>query len=66
MNRIVQIFNPRQETWQKHFEWSEEKDLTVGKTSTGYATVIALKLNRHELVETRRERITVGWHPPED
>lgn len=65
-NQTVQIFNPLQQVWREHFEWSEEKDRIVGKTPIGRATVIALKLNWQELVETRREWITVGWHPPVD
>lgn len=36
----------------------------IGVTSVGQATIIALKLNRSQLVEARRYWVKAGWHPP--
>lgn len=51
-NRQVRLFNPRRQAWQRHFRW--EGLTVVGLTSTGKATVIALRLN-HPLQLTARE-----------
>jgi HNH endonuclease len=60
----VPLFNPRRQRWGGHFAWQEGGLLIVGLTSTGRATVQALKLNRPLLVRARRLWIGVGWHPP--
>ena len=62
---IVRLFNPRQQVWVDHFEWTSEGDRIVGRTPIGRATVIALQLNRPSLVRARRAWVSVGWHPPE-
>lgn len=63
---IVALFNPRQQNWTEHFEWDESGSIIVGKTAVGRATVIALSLNRDELVTSRLRWAEVGWHPPDD
>jgi len=60
----LRLFNPRQQTWVEHFEWTPEGDRIVGRTPIGRATVIALQLNRPSLVRARRAWVSVGWHPP--
>lgn len=62
----IELFNPRLQSWTEHFEWSEEKDIIIGKTPTGRATVVALHLNRSLLVTARRLWIKAGLHPPKD
>ncbi len=62
---IVRLFNPRQQPWPEHFTWTPEGDQIIGLTPTGRATVIALQLNRPELVRSRRLWVRAGWHPPE-
>jgi 5-methylcytosine-specific restriction endonuclease McrA len=42
----VPLFNPQQQNWKEHFEWSETGDTISGKTAIGRATVEALQLNR--------------------
>jgi 5-methylcytosine-specific restriction endonuclease McrA len=59
------FFNPRNQIWSDHFEWSKESDLIIGKTGTGRVTIEALKLNRAILVTARRRWVKVGLHPPE-
>jgi hypothetical protein len=63
---VVRLFNPRRQSWNEHFAWSEEGDLIIGLTPTGRATVQALKLNRPTLVRARQAWVSVGWHPPLD
>lgn len=60
----VRIFNPRQQKWQEHFEWSEDGLFIHGKTGCGRATVLALKLNNDFLTRARRRWVMAGWHPP--
>src|ERR1700722_9972714 len=48
-DRIVQIFNPRRNSWQRHFELTGEQ--IVGTTPMGRATVQLLQMN------DRRRRI---------
>lgn len=61
---LVRLYDPRRQPWNEHFAWGAEKELVLGKTPVGRATVAALRLNRAELVEARRAWIIVGWHPP--
>lgn len=65
-NTTVPIFNPRRQNWHEHFEWSENYTRIIGKTPTGRITVIELNLNKERLVAVRRERVSAGWHPPND
>ncbi|MCY7375918.1 MAG: HNH endonuclease [Pyrinomonadaceae bacterium] len=63
-DRRVKLFNPRQMSWREHFRWSEDFSEAVGITPIGRATVEALKLNRHGLVNLRRVLYAIGKHPP--
>lgn len=58
----VNIFNPRQQLWNKHFHWDGVK--VVGLTSTGRATIKALDLNRATMLAIRTEEELLGRHPP--
>lgn len=62
--KLVALFNPFSQVWNEHFSWANGGTHIVGKTPTGCATVVALKLNNDYLVEARSLWITVGWHPP--
>lgn len=61
----VKIFNPRKQQWKRHFRWSEDGAMIVGKTTCGRATILALKLNNLVAVTVRRNWIAAGWHPPD-
>jgi len=63
---VVRLFDPRRQLWPDHFDWSTEGDVIIGKTSTGRATIAAVRLNRVDLVEARRGWVSAGWHPPKD
>ncbi|MCK5523260.1 MAG: HNH endonuclease [Thiomargarita sp.] len=62
--RKAPLFHPRQDRWHEHFDWSEDGCEIIGKTATGRATVVALRLNRNLLVKARKRWVLVGWHPP--
>jgi hypothetical protein len=64
--KVVPLFHPRQQHWNDHFCWSQDKAEIVGLTPIGRVTVVALKMNHLEIVEARRRWIAVGWHPPQD
>ena len=62
----VQLFNPRFDIWDEHFEWVEAGTLIQGKTPEGRATVISLNMNHPDIVAARRMWVFAGWHPPSD
>lgn len=62
----VRLFNPREQEWFDHFEWSEGGTIIRGLTPSGRATIVALQLNRAALVSARWLWIKAGWHPPYD
>ena len=62
--RIVALFNPRRQRWNRHFQWSDDGALILGRTACGRATVIALNLNNLIAVRVRRHWVAAGWHPP--
>ncbi len=61
--KLVPLFNPRRQQWSKHFEWSADSLLIIGRTATGRATVEALHLNRQSLINLRRALRAIGEHP---
>ena len=62
--RVVVLFHPRCQRWSRHFVWSEDCMLIMGRTATGRATVATLHLNRPERLNLRRVLHAVGEHPP--
>ena len=60
------LYHPVRQRWTEHFEWSEDDTRIVGKTPTGRATVLALKMNNLTVVFARRRWVSAGWHPPPD
>ena len=62
----VRLFHPRQQKWDEHFAWSEDGISIVGRSPTGRATVIALKLNNEHLTRARYRWVLAGWHPPKE
>jgi HNH endonuclease len=63
--RRTKLFNPRQQSWTRHFTWSRDGTIIVGRTATGRVTVAGLQLNNVIAVLVRREWVSAGWHPPE-
>lgn len=63
-NEVVPLFNPRNQMWSDHFEWSPDGLFLHGKTATGRATIIRLKMNRERIIRARQNWIIAGTHPP--
>ena len=64
--RRVRLFNPRRQSWKRHFEWDVDGGEILGKTACGRATVLTLQMNNLVIVSARRKWVEVGWWPPED
>lgn len=64
-SRSVPLFHPRQQRWSEHFTWNDNFTWLTGLTATGRATVLALHLNREELIDLRKVLYMVGQHPPD-
>ena len=62
--KTTRLFNPRQQQWSKHFQWSSKGTQIEGKTAIGRATVNALQLNNFIAVTVREQWVQAGWHPP--
>lgn len=60
------LFNPRAQNWNEHSEWSKDAAVIIGKTAIGRVTISALNLNRPRFIKIRKNRVSVGWHPPKD
>ena len=63
--QIVPLYHPRLQQWNEHFRWSVDFLEVIGVTPTGRATVVALKLNRRNLLNLRKAMFVLGEHPPE-
>jgi 5-methylcytosine-specific restriction endonuclease McrA len=63
--KIVPLFHPQQDKWDEHFTWSEDNTLIEGMTTIGRATIVALKMNREQIVRVRRMWAKMGEHPPQ-
>jgi hypothetical protein len=64
-NEDVPLFNPRTQVWAEHFEWIDGAMRIRGRTPTGRATVVRLKMNRPAVVIARRRWAAGGYHPPD-
>lgn len=58
------LFHPLQQNWPEHFRWSDDSLRLIGLTATARATISRLRINRFEMVESRREWVDAGKHPP--
>ena len=63
--RRVRLFHPRLQNWSRHFTWSVDGLLIVGRTQCGRATVAALQLNNDSLVRMRAMWQDLGANPPD-
>lgn len=60
----VTLFHPQCQSWTEHFAWSDDATEIIGLTSIGRATIIALKMNRPQLIRVRRMWVKMGEYPP--
>jgi hypothetical protein len=63
---VVPLYNPRQQSWQDNFVWSDDLLQVVGLTASARATINALQLNRSGVLNMRRLLLMAGLHPPID
>ena len=62
----IPLFNPRKQDWKRHFKWSDDFSIIIGKTPVGKVTVEELRLNRTGVINIRRLMILGRIHPPLD
>lgn len=62
--QMVPLFHPHLQVWEEHFSWSEDAIELAGLTPIGSATIVALKMNRPQLIRVRRMWVKLGEHPP--
>lgn len=62
----IALFHPRRDSWNEHFEWSEDFLLIVPRTIIGRALIFLLDMNRERLLNWRRAMIAINEHPPDD
>lgn len=60
--RIVPLFDPRRQSWDRHFRWNGP--ILVGRTASGRATVRVLAINRAPRVRIRQALTAAGLFPP--
>ena len=60
--RAVRLFNPRQQRWAAHFQWTADGTQIIGRTATGRATVESLQVNNELIVVLRSLWVTLGLH----
>ena len=61
--RIVRLFHPRKDHWNRHFAW--DGSLLIGRTQIGRATIAVLEMNRPDVLAFRRHLIDEGMFPNE-
>ena len=59
--KIVRLFNPRRQSWSRHFEWYGA--ILVGRTKTGRATIAVLDINDPQRVKLRQALHDAGDWP---
>ena len=50
--KIANLFNPRRQSWRRHFQWIGV--VLIGRTSVGRATVAVLDINDLHRIELRQ------------
>jgi hypothetical protein len=60
--KVVRLFNPRRQKWDRHFAW--KGSWVVGKTPTGRATVAVLRMNLPHRRQMRKFLMEAGLFPP--
>jgi hypothetical protein len=62
--RLYPLFNPRKQSWKRHFSW--KTTILVGKTITGKVTIQVLNINEESRVNLRETLLLEGRFPPEE
>ena len=56
--RIVPLFHPRRQRWERHFKWNG--GILVGRTRVARATIRVLAINEPDTVELRTQLMDEG------
>jgi HNH endonuclease len=59
--KVVPLFNPRRQLWNRHFRW--RGDILVGRTASARATVAVLNMNAPYRIRLRALLREVGAFP---
>jgi len=62
--KLYALFNPRRQSWKRHFYW--EQTVLVGKTKTGIVTVHVLNINDPSRVRLRENLLLEGRLPADE
>jgi len=62
--KVVSLFHPRRNKWDRHFRW--DGPYLRGRSAIGRATIVVLAMNDPVYVEVRQTLIDEGVFPPED
>jgi HNH endonuclease len=62
-NIEVRFFNPRQDSWDEHFQVDTDNSTILGITSVGRVTVDCLEMNSTSQVAARQLWLRVGLFP---
>jgi hypothetical protein len=62
--KLYPLFNPRKQSWHRHFHW--DYTILVGKTKTGSVTVQVLNINDPARVMLREHLLFEGRFPAEE
>ena|SRR5438105_2325101 len=62
-DNVVRLFDPRRQSWSRHFKWIGA--VLIGRTQTGRATVAVLDINDPQRVELRQALMDEGEWPDE-
>jgi hypothetical protein len=62
--KIIPLFNPRRQSWNRHFYW--DGAILRGRTQTGKVTVKVLNINDERRVLMRQSLVEEGRFPPDD
>lgn len=60
----TRLFHPQNDVWTDHFDWSVDGTYLVGLTEIGESTIVALKMNRPQVIRVRRMWVAFNAHPP--
>lgn len=56
--KIALLFNPRRQTWKRHFEW--DGAILAGLTKTGRATIAVFAINHPQRIKLREKLLDQG------
>jgi len=56
----VELFHPCRAVWGNHFTWNSERTEIIGVSAIGRATIVALRMNRPQMIRLRQMWADLG------